>query len=73
MYVRDAHNGFIVNVGDIENLAARQARLIENEDMRREFGAKGRETAVQQLDTEHCARRHLDAYSHIVEGHAIVE
>ncbi len=50
--VEDGKNGFVVaKVGDVEQLADRISRLIENEELRREFGKKSLELSRQyQID-----------------------
>lgn len=66
IYVKDGDNGFIVDVGDSDAMAERLARLIENKKMCQEFGEKGREIAVRELDVSRCAERHLAAYQKIL-------
>ena len=66
IYVRDGYNGFIVDVGDSKRMAERIAALAVDENMRHDFGCRARAIAVQELDIEKCAQRHLDAYVNIV-------
>lgn len=66
IYVKDGDSGFIVGVGDVDAMAERLARLIENTTMRQEFGEKAREMAVRELDISRCAERHLAAYQEIL-------
>jgi glycosyltransferase involved in cell wall biosynthesis len=63
LYVRDGNNGFIVGVGDSAALADRLARLAADEELRRQFGGRGRDIVVRELDVAKCADRHIEAYA----------
>ena len=69
LYVRNGHNGFIVDVGDSTALKERLTSLVNNKDMLREFGHKARQVAVRELDIEKCAQRHFNAYLDILRAH----
>jgi glycosyltransferase involved in cell wall biosynthesis len=66
LYVRDGLSGFIVKVDDAEALAERVERLVDNKELRQQFGVQVREIAVEQLDVTQCAERHMAAYSHML-------
>jgi len=68
LYVRDGHNGFVVSVGDSEAMAEKLGRLIASEKMRKEFGARSRYVATQELNLEHCAQLHWNAYTNLLMG-----
>lgn len=64
-YVEEGTNGLIVDVGDSDALAERITSIAGDEALRRVFGARCRDVAVQELNIAHCAKRHLEAYSAI--------
>jgi glycosyltransferase involved in cell wall biosynthesis len=66
LYVRDGYNGFIVDVGDWQNMAGLLGRLAGDVSMRELYGRRAREIAVRELDIKICARRHLEAYRAIL-------
>lgn len=65
LYVRDAINGFIVDVGDHGALKKRISYLINDKYMRCQFGRKCRKYAIKNLDISLCAQRHLEVYTKI--------
>jgi len=67
LYVKDGVNGFIVNIGDSEALAERMGHLIAEESLRKDFGSRSRDVAVQELELSRCAERHLEAYNAVFE------
>ncbi len=67
LYVKDNENGFIVQVDDEHALAEKIGVLIENEQLRHDFGRKARETAIKRLDIRNCANLHKKAYLSICQ------
>jgi glycosyltransferase involved in cell wall biosynthesis len=65
LYVKEGVNGFIVDANSSEALAERIISIAGDESLRREFGERCRDVAVQELDISHCAKRHIEAYSAI--------
>lgn len=66
LYVKDNESGFIVDVGDSTAIAERLVTLLENEELRNDFGKKARDVAARELDLTRCAERHLNAYQKIL-------
>ncbi len=66
-FIKDGENGFIVPIGKPEKLAEKIEILIENPELRKEFGKKARETAKKFLDLKICAKKHKLAYESIKE------
>jgi len=67
LYVKDNENGFIIQVDDEHALAEKIGVLIENEQLRHDFGRKARETAIKRLDIRNCANLHKKAYLSICQ------
>jgi len=61
-FIMDGENGFVVPVGDSAAISEKISILIENPQMRQEFGRKARVVACQQLDLKVAVRRHLEVY-----------
>ena len=66
-FIRDAHNGFVVPPKDAAALAARVGMLIEDEELRKDFGARARDVAVNSLDIDVCAKKHAQFYREIMK------
>jgi len=65
IYVRNDENGFIVPVGDADQLAVRVQQLLEDEPMRKRFGTRSRLIAQENLDISICGEKHLEAYQQL--------
>ncbi len=64
-FLRDGENGFIVPIKKPDKLAEKIEILIENPELRKEFGKKSRKTAEKLLDLKICAQKHKLAYESI--------
>nr|WP_319395160.1 glycosyltransferase family 4 protein [uncultured Desulfobacter sp.] len=62
-YVKDDENGYIVNVGDAKTISDRLTSLIDNDELRAEFGRKSRKTVKHYLDISISAKQHKKAYT----------
>jgi len=65
--VNDGETGFLSDVGDIEKMTSDTLRLLADEDMRRSFGEKGRELAVQRYSTSKIIPQYIAFYEKIVK------
>jgi len=66
-FIRDRENGFVVPTGDPKALAEKVGLLIDDPELREEFGRKARTAAVKYLDVETCARKHAEFYRRIAQ------
>ena len=64
-YITDGENGFIVRVADAAALAEKVGQLVENEQLRQNFGPRARAAVVPELDVASCAAKHRAAYRQI--------
>lgn len=64
--VNDGETGFLSDVGDIEKMTADTLRLLADEELRRSFGEKGRELAVQRYSTSKIIPQYIAFYEKIV-------
>lgn len=67
IYIRDGLNGFIVAIDEPRAIAERLEQLSFDEQMRFQFGAEARNTAVRQLDIKRCAELHAKAYASMID------
>ncbi len=67
-FIKDGVNGFIVPPADPNALAEKIQILIDDAELRAEFGSRARETAVNQLDISICVRKHIEAYKEVLQS-----
>jgi glycosyltransferase involved in cell wall biosynthesis len=65
-FIKDGENGFIVPPRDPESLAEKVGILIENEELRNNFGKRARAVAVRDLDVEISADKHKRFYLEVL-------
>jgi N-acetyl-alpha-D-glucosaminyl L-malate synthase BshA len=65
--VNDGESGFLSEIGDIDKMAKDTLRLLADEGLRRSFGEKGRELAVQRYSTEKIIPQYIAFYEKIVK------
>ncbi|MEQ1642773.1 MAG: N-acetyl-alpha-D-glucosaminyl L-malate synthase BshA [Pyrinomonadaceae bacterium] len=65
--VNDGESGFLSDVGDIVKMSADVIKLLGDENMRRSFGEKGRELAVQRYSTSKIIPQYIAFYEKIVK------
>jgi len=59
-------DGYLVQPGDVEDLANKMIWLLENPKLRKEMGIKGRKRAVKQHDMENRVRNLMRVYNHVL-------
>lgn len=64
--VNDGESGFLSDVGDVEKMSADTLKLLRNEEMRRSFGERGRELAVQRYSTSKIIPQYIAFYEKVV-------
>jgi N-acetyl-alpha-D-glucosaminyl L-malate synthase BshA len=64
--VTDGETGFLSAVGDLEKMSTDAARLIEDEDLRREMGARARSAAVSRYSTDRIIPQYLEFYERVL-------
>lgn len=65
--VNEGESGFLSDVGDVEKMGADTLRLLRDEELRRSFGEKGRELAVQRYSTSKIIPQYIAFYEKIVK------
>ncbi|MBX3276620.1 MAG: N-acetyl-alpha-D-glucosaminyl L-malate synthase BshA [Acidobacteria bacterium] len=64
--VRDGENGYLVEVGEIDAIAERAVEILSDADLRRALGARGREWAVDQFNTERVIPQYIALYEKVL-------
>ena len=64
--VTDKETGFLSDVGDVEKMSADTLTLLQDEELRRAFGTRGRESAVQRYSTENIIPQYIAYYETII-------
>ena len=64
--VTDGESGYLSDVGDTDKMAEDTFELLENEGLRRAFGQKGRETAVQRYGSDKIIPQYIDFYERVL-------
>ncbi len=65
--VNDGESGFLSDVGDVEKMSRDTLVLLRDEGLRRTFGEKGRELAVQRYSTSKIIPQYIAFYEKIVQ------
>jgi len=64
--VSDGETGFLSEIGDVEKMAADTIKLLRDHDMRRAFGKRGREMAVERYSTEKIIPEYIAFYENVL-------
>lgn len=64
--VNDGESGFLSDIGDVEKMANDALKLLTNDEMRRAFGARGREISVQRYSTDVIIPQYIAFYENVL-------
>lgn len=64
--VTDGETGFLSPVGDVEKMSGDVVRLLKDETMRHEMGARGRESALSRYSTDLVIPQYLKIYERVL-------
>ena len=64
-FISNGVNGFLVKVGDVDNLANKISKLIDQPKLRNIFGKRVRKIAKNELNLTRCVRLHVEMYQRI--------
>jgi glycosyltransferase involved in cell wall biosynthesis len=67
--VREGVDGFLMDVGDVDELASKLSWLVENADARGEMGQAGRSRAIERFSPEHIVTLWSDIYARAHRSH----
>lgn len=60
--VNEGESGFLSDVGDVEKMSIDTLKLLDNEEMRRSFGERGRDLAISRYSTEKIIPQYIAFY-----------
>jgi L-malate glycosyltransferase len=66
--VTDGESGYLSEIGNIEKMGRDALKLLNDEDLRRKFGAKGRELAVSRYSTDKIIPQYIAFYEKILNS-----
>lgn len=66
--VTDNETGFLSPVGDVEKMSEDAVRLLSNEEMRREFGARARMSAIRRYSTDLIIPKYVEFYEKVLNA-----
>jgi len=66
MLVKEGVNGFLVPPRDAKSLAEKIGELIENADLRKEMGDKGREIAKRDFSLDNLCQQMIQVYTEVI-------
>jgi glycosyltransferase involved in cell wall biosynthesis len=66
--VEEGRTGFVVPALHVQALAGAILRILDDGEMRRTFGARGRVRAIERFSADECARVHLEAYEYVLRN-----
>ncbi len=64
--VTDGETGYLSQMGDVEKMAADAARLLSDDNLRREMGKRARESAVSRYRTDLVIPQYLNFYERVI-------
>ena len=65
--INDGETGFLSDVGDVKKMTKDTLRLLKDEELRRQFGEKGRVNAIQRYSTSKIIPQYIAFYEKIVQ------
>ena len=64
--VTDGETGFLSEVGDVEKMSVDAARLLEDEELRREMGRRARKSAISRYSTDLVIPQYINFYERVL-------
>ncbi len=65
--VSEGESGFLSDVGDVEKMSEDAFKLLQNDDLRKSFGKRGRELAVSRYSSELVIPHYIEFYEKVLE------
>jgi L-malate glycosyltransferase len=68
--INDGETGFMSDIGDTEKMSDDVLRLLNDEEMRRDFGERGRELAISRYSSEKIIPQYIAFYEKVLNSKA---
>jgi N-acetyl-alpha-D-glucosaminyl L-malate synthase BshA len=65
--VTDGETGFLSEIGNIEKMSEDAARILSDDDLRREMGGKARKSAIARYSTELVIPKYIEFYERVLK------
>jgi N-acetyl-alpha-D-glucosaminyl L-malate synthase BshA len=65
--IRDGETGFLVELGDLKQMAQRAIEILSDEKLQREMGRRGRQWAIDQFNTERVIPQYERLYQRVIQ------
>ena len=69
--VTDNETGYLSDVGDTEKMSADTLKLLDDEELRRTFGERGRALAIERYSTEKIIPQYIAFYEKVLRGQTL--
>ena len=66
--VEDGHNGYLVEVGDVEGMADRMGRVLSDPSLAREMGSRAQERIFDEFSVDRMASAYMKLYEDLANG-----
>src|SRR5829696_2916175 len=70
--ISEGETGYLIDVGDVEKMSEDTLRLLDDEDMRRAFGEKGRELGLQRYGSDKIIPQYISFYEQVLARSTVV-
>ncbi|NJM52914.1 MAG: glycosyltransferase [Blastocatellia bacterium] len=64
--INDGETGYLSEIGNVEKMSKDAVKLLEDEDLRRSFGKRGRELAISRYSTEKIIPQYIEFYEKVL-------
>ncbi len=65
--INDGETGFMSEIGNVEKMSEDVAKLLDDADLRKRFGKRGRELAISRYSTQIIIPQYLEFYEKVLE------
>lgn len=69
--INDGETGFLSDIGDTDKMSDDVLRLLNDEEMRRSFGERGRELAISRYSTEKIIPQYIEFYEKVLQTKSV--
>lgn len=66
--VSEGETGYLSDIGDVEKMSEDTVRLLKDENLRRAFGEKGRELAIQRYSSDKIIPQYISFYEQVLNN-----
>jgi glycosyltransferase involved in cell wall biosynthesis len=65
--VTDGETGFLSEIGNVEKMSEDAARILSDDDLRREMGGRARKSAIARYSTELVIPKYIEFYERVLK------